>query len=89
LISPEKNGDELFVLRVNDIHEPIGTEITNQIKVIIPRTVDLHNFDVYRAFLVLEGTGFIIQRPVVPFFFLNNSSGIIRLELAPCTTMCF
>ena len=80
---PEKNG-EFFVHRVNEIRDSTGTELIDQIKVILPHMVDCRDFSSYKASLVLGGTALMIQKPAVPFFLLHDHEDIFLSESIHC-----
>jgi hypothetical protein len=80
---PENNG-EFFVHRINEIRDSSGTELIDQIKVILPHMVDCRDFPSYKASLVLGGTALMIQKPAVPFFLLHDHEDIFFSEAKYC-----
>jgi hypothetical protein len=82
---PEMNGDCFFIHRVNEVRDPTGTEMIDQIKIYLHHVVDIRDFKVYKAFLVLDGHAILIQKPTVPFFLLNNIEELFELEASTCT----
>jgi len=70
---------------VNEVRDPSGTEMIDQIKVILPHIVDLRDFKIYKAMLVLGGTALFVQKPAVPFFLLHDNKELFESELSNCT----
>ena len=56
----------------------------DQIKIILPHMVDTRDFKKYKAFMVLGGNAMLIERPLVPFFLLNNVEDIYNIEKIIC-----
>jgi hypothetical protein len=83
LDSPEMNG-EFFVHRINEIRDSSGTELIDEIKIILPHMVDCRDFSSYKASLVLGGKALMIQKPAVPFFLLHDHEDLFFSEVKYC-----
>jgi hypothetical protein len=83
LDSPEMNG-EFFVHRIIEIRDSSGTELIDEIKVILPHMVDCRDFSSYKASLVLGCTALMIQKPAVPFFLLHDHEDLFFAEAKYC-----
>jgi hypothetical protein len=83
LDNPERNG-EFFVHRINEVRDASGTELIDQIKVILPHMMDCRDFPLYKASLVLGGTALMLHKPAVPFFLLHNHEDIFLSESVFC-----
>lgn len=81
---PERNG-EFFIHRVNEVRDPTGTEMIDQIKITLHHIIDVRDFKMYKAFLVLDGNAVLIQKPAVPYFLLHNIKELFQLEKLNCT----
>jgi hypothetical protein len=83
LDNPEKNG-EFFVHRINEVRDASGTELIDQIKVILHHMIDCRDFPSYKACLVLGGTALMLHKPAVPFFLLHDHEDIFLSETVFC-----
>ena len=82
---PEMNGDCFFIHRVNEVRDPTGTEMIDQIKIYLHHVVDIRDFKMHKAFLVLDGNAILVQKPTLPFFLLNDIEELFGLEETSCT----
>lgn len=80
---PERNG-EFFVHRINEVRDASGSELIDQIKVILHHMIDRRDFPLYKASLVLGGTALMLQKPAVPFFLLHDHEDIFMAESVHC-----
>lgn len=79
-----QKGTVSFLCIVSTKFATSGTELIDQIKVILPHMIDCRDFPLYKASLVLGGTALMLQKPAVPFFLLYDHEEIFMSELVHC-----
>lgn len=80
---PEKNG-EFFVHRISDVKVDTGDELIDLLKVTLPVVIDLRDFKMYSAYVVLDGKGLLVTMPSVSHYMLHDYEEMFGLETKRC-----
>lgn len=81
-MKPENNSHGFFIQYISEI--VVGTELIKKLKISVPDIMDLRDHKKWTGHLVCAGAAFLIKRPILPHFFLQNHKEVLALEATVC-----